>query len=145
LITGATGVGGGFLGYLGAKHQGDVELEKMAAENTRLERQLEEPHRQHRQGAYHDYLDVIARFQLSATFEFEGKGMLEFAERMEHTMNAVALFGSRRAYEAARRLTNVVEEAMGTWADYSGSEIEERFLAEYWATVDAMRPDTAPD
>lgn len=61
-VTGATGVLAGWIGYLAARHQGDVELKKVELEKTRLERRLEEPHFQHRQGVYHDFLDVAFRW-----------------------------------------------------------------------------------
>jgi hypothetical protein len=50
VVTGTTGVLGGLLGYLGAKHQGSVELERIKVERDRLELELAEPHRQHRHG-----------------------------------------------------------------------------------------------
>jgi hypothetical protein len=144
-VTGITGVLGGLLGYQAARQQGKVDLERIKLDRDRLQRELDEPHLQHRQSVYHDFLDSAHRWhQAQSIEEFtedEADSYFTWARRFEHHLNAVSLFGTTAAFEAAQKLAKVIEGSMGE--EYAGKH-EDRFLATYREAIDAMRPDTAP-
>jgi hypothetical protein len=144
-VTGITGVLGGLLGYQAARQQGKVELERIKLERDRLAREMDEPHLQHRQGVYHNFLDSAHRWHqaqyIEPFTEDEANSYFTWARQFEHHLNAVSLFGTAAAYEAAQKLAKAIEVSMGE--EYAG-EHERRFLTTYQETIEAMRPDTAP-
>ena len=148
-VTGITGVLAGWIGYLAARHQGSVELEKLKLEKSRLQRELEEPHFQHRQAVYHDYLDSAFRWhqEKSGVDPIEGPDEYNaWAREFEHRLSAVSLFGTQVVYEKALELSKVIEQYMGetsrTDEGYAGEAV---FLAKWRELVEAMRLDTAPE
>jgi hypothetical protein len=141
IAAGGAVLGAG-LGYLGARLQALTELRKLQTENR-------EGHLQHRQGVYHDFLDSAFRFHQDAG-GIQPFGTVDayraWAHEFEHHLNAVSLFGTHAAWQAAQALADRIEDTMGVatpGAGYTG-EMEDRFLAAYRATIEAMRPDTAP-
>jgi hypothetical protein len=61
------------------------------------------------------------------------------ARDYEHQLNAVSLFGTPAAYDAAPKLSQVIEDSMGDKA----YEHEDEYLAAYREVLEAMRPDVA--
>jgi hypothetical protein len=141
---GAASISGG-LGYLTAKRSSDVALRGVEAENERLRTGYDEAHFQHRQAIYHDFLDSAYRFHQDAggiePFD-RPKEYREWSRMFEHRLTAVRLFGTDEASHAAQRLADAISAAMAA-PQYDGGP-ETRFLAEWEATIGAMRHDTAP-
>jgi hypothetical protein len=158
-ISGASAVVGGVFGYLAASRQSRVELRRVEADMERLRIEQSEPHLQHRQAVYHDFLDSAHRFHQAQSVEpFGGRRRLrdrvwganggiaeyqQWAREFEHHLSAVSLFGTEDAWQAAQRLADVIEEALG--ADQYDGEVEIRFLTAWDQTVRAMRLDSAPE
>jgi len=143
IAAGGTAIGA-LLGYLAARLQVFGELRKLEAQNR-------EAHFQHRQGVYHDFLDSAVRFHHHAggAYPFETAAAYhEWAQSVEHTRNAVGLFGTKAAWLAAQNLADRIEDVIQASASndgkYSG-DTEDRFIAAYRETIEAMRPDTAPE
>lgn len=137
VAAGGTVLGAG-LGYLGARLQALAELRKLQAENR-------EAHLQHRQGVYHDFLDSAFRFHQDAggIQPFETIDAYHaWAHEFEHNLNAVSLFGTNAAWQAAQALADRIEDTMGAAPEgvgrgaenrlrgYTG-ETEDRFLAAF--------------
>jgi hypothetical protein len=150
-VTGIAGVAGGLIGYLAARHQGSVELEKIEVERDRLKHEREEPHLQHRQGIYHRFLDSAVRWHQERAGVDPFKDPDEYnawAREHEHNLSAVSLFGTVAAYEKALELSKIIEDTMGHAGEPDSPEgqypHEAEFLAKWREVVEAMRLDTAP-
>jgi hypothetical protein len=128
-----------------AESQAEVERQRIQSELDRLRLEQEEPHLQHRQAVYHDFLNACHAFHQDqvGTSPMTQQQKADWFTHVEHCANAVGLFGTQDAYEAAVRLEEAMEVAVE--ADEYQGEAEDRYLAAYRATVDAMRKDTAPD
>jgi hypothetical protein len=143
-ISAGSAVAGGALGYLTARYQSNVELRRVEAESERLKLQLNEPHLQHRQSVYHDFLDSAHRFHQAqvvepwATEDEYNRWVRDF----EHYLSAVRLFGMEPASNGGQALADAIFHAMGT-DEYVG-EAEDRFLRTWEECIQAMRQDTAP-
>jgi hypothetical protein len=141
-ISAGSAILGAGLGYLTARSQSKVELDRLRYEH-------EQAHLSHRQAVYHDYLDSVHRFHQDAggVERFEKVAdFQEWAREHEHNLTAVRLFGTQAAADAAVKLSRMIDEAMNATADpdeYS-EKYERRLLAAWDECVDAMRPDTAP-
>jgi hypothetical protein len=104
----------GAVAYFTAKRSGDVALRGVEAETERLRLQLAEPHFQHRQSVYHDFLDSAHRFHQAQSVEpFEPGEYQVWARRFEHDLSAVRLFGSEGASTAAQALADAIFGAIG--------------------------------
>jgi hypothetical protein len=146
-LIGATGTGvGGWIGYLTSKRGSSVELRRIEAENERLREQHREDHSRHRQAVYHDFLDTAHRFHqdMVGTEKMTRDEKREWLRVFEHRTNAVLLFGAQSASEAARGLYDAMGDLMAA-KGYRGEEDERKFVTAYYAAVDAMRLDTAPE
>ena len=145
LVTGVTGVLSGFLGYWAARNQNQVDLAKIGIERDRLGLELEEPQRQLRRTAYHDFLDSAYRIHL----HLAGIQPLPDDERaaalreLGHRANGVYLTGSEDAKEAATALQAVVRSALEQ-DDYVESGARERVQDAVRDAIEAMRADAAP-
>jgi hypothetical protein len=144
-ISASSAVAGGALGYLTARYQSNVELRRVEAESERLKLQLSEPHLQHRQAVYHDFLDSAHRFhQAQAVEPFANPDeYFRWARDFEHYLSAVRLFGIEPASNAAQALADAIFSAMASAPNYVG-EAEDRFLRTWEECIQAMRQDTAP-
>jgi hypothetical protein len=151
LITAGSGLGGGLLTYFSARRQADrqadAERARLETELQRLRLEQEEPHFQHRQGVYHQLLDILAQWHGAYTMQ----GIPTIPERTkwlqecETRFNAVLLFGSRPVFETIAPLKGTLEVGMeADGASFAGSQQEKDFKAAYERTLDAMRNDTAP-
>jgi hypothetical protein len=156
LIAGGVGLAGNYTTYLATKRQADnnlraaqqqaaVEVKKVEAENERLRIQLEQPHLQHRQAVYHDFLDSAHLFHqsrgpLSQWDDIER--VKEWFVVFEHHLSAVRLFGTRAASDAAQALADAIGELMepGDKED----ELEQVYLEKWDQVIEVMRLDTAP-
>jgi hypothetical protein len=139
-IAGAAGLSGAFLGYLGSRLQTKAETERFA-------KQLAEPHLQHRQAVYHDFLDSAHRFYQDAggIEPFEDPGAYQrWAREHEHHLTAVSLFGTEPAWRAAQELAKVIEKIMASGETPTPPKLEFEFLGSWDETIKAMRLDTAP-
>jgi hypothetical protein len=107
-ITGAAGFGGASYVYFAARTQARAETERFGT-------QLAEARREHRQAAYHDFLDSAHRFQLGASGVawFDDMTFEEWARKYEHDLTAVSLFGTEAVLQKARELTDVIERIRG--------------------------------
>jgi hypothetical protein len=171
-ITGGVGIAGSVTTYLAARHQANnalkAEIRKVDADLERLRMEQAEPHLQHRQGVYHDFLDSAHRFWEERTFPiglFEGvEDVRSWFLEFEHHLSAVRLFGTAQASRAAQDLADVMGEMMeeiqipedrgvlGRLFDRGGAEvsldpspeIQQRYLNQWEATIEAMRLDTGP-
>jgi hypothetical protein len=107
--VGTSAVAGSLTGwfvYLGAKRSGAVALRGVEAENERLREQHREDHFRHRQGVYHDFLDVdraLMRRSPRVT-EMPMEEIEALFVALEHTYNAVLLFGTPAVIGAAETL-----------------------------------------
>lgn len=149
LISGLAGVSGSGATYFATKRQADrqadTERERIQSELDCLRLEQEEPHLQHRQVVYHQYLDIIGRWHTHETTDvtMTSEEFNKWGDDAEHCFNAVALFGTRDAYDAAEALRRAVEA--GVFAEkFVGSPEAKAYDDAYFATIDAMRKDTAP-
>jgi hypothetical protein len=114
-VTGVAAVIGGGIGYLTARRQTEVELQRISAENERLKLAHGEEHLRHRQAVYHDFLDTAFKFHqargdvdpFSTPDEYR-----QWAHLFEHRLTAVSLFGTEAAWLGAQKLADVMEEAL---------------------------------
>src|SRR5436190_6209712 len=109
VLTAAVSGIAGASGYFAAWLQGKTEIRKLTLEH-------EQPHLQHRQAVYHDFLDSAHRMYLDA------RGVLPFADETErrqhvpelqHQFTAVQLFGSKAAAERAADFWTALTDAVG--------------------------------
>lgn len=99
VVAGGVGLAGNVTTYLATRHQANSALK---AENRKIEADLErlrmehaEPHLQHRQGVYHDFLDSAHRFWEDRTFPLglfkDEDDLLSWFLEFEHRLSAVRL------------------------------------------------------
>jgi hypothetical protein len=107
----------GLAGYAGARMQAQVAMRGIEAENARLRdridadsERLREQHREehfrHRQGVYHDLLDAD-RLMIRLAPRAPQLPMREIDavfSNLDHTANAVRLFGAPRVWDEAEKL-----------------------------------------
>jgi len=105
---GSVSIGGG-IGLLSARLSGRVALRGVEAENERRREQHQEEHFRHRQGVYHDFLNVERALSpwsvLSNAVTTED--MPALFSRLNESYNAVTLFGTDPVIESARDLLDV--------------------------------------
>jgi hypothetical protein len=107
----------GLLGYLVAKRNGEVTLRGVEAENERLREQHREDHFRHRQGSYHDFLNVERALRFRFATSGKGRTAEEFIPlfgKLDDTYNGVILFGSPAVIEASEVLLDCYQEVAGT-------------------------------
>jgi hypothetical protein len=139
-IAAGSAVLGAGLGYFTALSQSKAELARLRFEHG-------EKHLEHRQGVYHNYLDTAHRFhQAMGKFEpFQTPEELqEWVRLHEHNATAVSLFGTEAAWKAVQRQERLTEQAMGD-SDHYEDKYERDWLSAWDETIEAMRPDTAPN
>jgi hypothetical protein len=116
----------------------------LRADLERLQLEQAEPHLQHRQSVYHDFLDSGDRFfqDRVGTEEFEVDELRAWFRDHEHRLSAVRLFGTEEASRAAQDLADVMGDMMEH--EKLPQELENRYLELWEAAIQAMRKDTAP-
>jgi hypothetical protein len=111
VIAGGVGLAGNVTTYLATKHQADnalkAEKRKIEADLDRLKIEQAEPHLQHRQGVYHDFLDRAHQFWEDQSFPlglFKDEGdLLSWFLDFEHRSRRSGSLARRGVSRCARR------------------------------------------
>lgn len=108
-VAGAAALGGGVLGYLGARVQARVGLRQVEADLERLREQHREEHMRNRQGTYHRFLNTAGRLRAippewAAVNDDERERASKAVEEFSSLLNGVELFGTREVRLAAEKL-----------------------------------------
>jgi hypothetical protein len=155
LITGAVGVSGSVATYFATKkqaegtigaaqQQSEVERERIQSELDRLRLEQEEPHLQHRQVVYHEYLDIcnVIHEAYAAPSGLTIPVLQDLERKMEHCFNGVALFGTAQAFNEAGVLDGAIKTGIN--AKQFAAQHEQSYQDAVARLIDAMRKDTAP-
>lgn len=90
IITGLVGLAGSVVTYLIARHQADAEMAKLRAQHT-------EDERRHRQGIYHQLLELLMNREkaIDNLDALPVEEATQFGDQLNHLQAAVRLFGAK--------------------------------------------------
>lgn len=153
-VTGLTAIVVSIVGYLASRLSATSAARQTEAETERLRVTHEEAHRQHRQGVYHDLLNVERKWVLLASDALDSgdftilndpddPGPLLYVH-----LNGVVMFGTRLVAEAAVVYLHAFQAARVHMrhhnAEHALSSLDEVYDARR-RLINAMRVDVAPD
>lgn len=90
-----------------SKNSSSVELEKVAAENERLQQGNREEERRNRQSTYHQFLDVLTQLFQSLGAETEYDKVESICNNYVHLLSGVLLFGPPTVRDGAHAVNEV--------------------------------------
>ena len=141
--------------YLGSRQQNETARRAIDAEAARAWEARDEEHLRHRQGVYHEFLDVIRALNpVMVSPKPKADSLVAWRSSYEHRLNAVALFRTAAVQEAVETLHQTIQKFH---TDEQGNELtnDRAIFDHFWAlqpeigrvfraVVAAMRTDVAP-
>ena len=154
-VTGITGVVGGFIGYLIARSQGNVERARITAENERLRIQYDLDRATERKATYHEFIVTAFRGYLARVGvpPFTQATFSDWVSEYSSRSSAAELFGTKDVRDAINALDGVTSKVINA-TDWETPEtsftaafdpLTPSWFAAYNAVIDAMRMDIGAD